>query len=78
MTLSFQQSNLALNLCETFINLHRPYYAKALYDDTHTTDTSIYAQSFYAVIERCAVSTRTFNLLFMSRLTAPDDPCHCV
>ena len=55
MPLSFQQSNLALNLCETVINLHRPYYAKALYDDTDATDKSIYAPSFYAVIERCAV-----------------------
>ncbi|KAI9147388.1 hypothetical protein HJFPF1_12408 [Paramyrothecium foliicola] len=33
MTISFQQMNLALNTCETIINLHRPYYAKALYDD---------------------------------------------
>ncbi|KAL1893125.1 hypothetical protein Sste5346_006557 [Sporothrix stenoceras] len=60
MPLSFQQSNLCLNLCETVINLHRPYYAKALYDDTdasNATDThaSIYAPSFYCVIERCAM-----------------------
>ncbi|CAK7207518.1 hypothetical protein SEUCBS139899_010328 [Sporothrix eucalyptigena] len=55
MPLAFQQSNLALNLCETVINLHRPYYAKALYDDTDAMDKSIYAPSFYAVIERCAM-----------------------
>ncbi|OAA59728.1 Transcription factor [Niveomyces insectorum RCEF 264] len=45
MTISFQ----------TVINLHRPYYAKALYEDTGGSDRSIYAPSFYAVIERCAI-----------------------
>ena len=28
-----KQTNLALNISETIINLHRPYYAKALYDE---------------------------------------------
>ncbi|CAK7235708.1 hypothetical protein SBRCBS47491_009387 [Sporothrix bragantina] len=79
MPLSFQQSNLALNICETVINLHRPYYAKALYEDTNATHNSMYAVSFYAVIERCAmiiaivadiharypaISTRQWNLWY--------------
>ncbi|KAA8642659.1 Zn(II)2Cys6 transcription factor [Aspergillus tanneri] len=56
MTISFQQMNLALNISETIINLHRPYYAKALYEDKEDTVRSIYATSFLTVIERCAVS----------------------
>ncbi|RDH28069.1 hypothetical protein BDQ94DRAFT_163103 [Aspergillus welwitschiae] len=55
MTISFQQqSNLALNISETIINLHRPYYAKALYDINERTK-SIYAPSFLTVIERCGI-----------------------
>ncbi|GKZ81188.1 hypothetical protein AnigIFM56816_005700 [Aspergillus niger] len=78
MTISFQQSNLALNISETIINLHRPYYAKALYDINERTK-SIYAPSFLTVIERCgiiiaivddihtrfpAVSTRQWNFWY--------------
>ncbi|KAK5094261.1 hypothetical protein LTS08_008681 [Lithohypha guttulata] len=79
MRLSFQQMNLAFNISETFINLHRPYYAKALYEDIDDRLKSVYAQSFLAVIERCtilisittdifarfpAVSLRQWNLWF--------------
>ncbi|RAK88204.1 hypothetical protein BO79DRAFT_237884 [Aspergillus costaricaensis CBS 115574] len=78
MTISFQQINLALNISETIINLHRPYYAKALYDINERTK-SIYAPSFLTVIERCgiiiaivddihtrfpAVSTRQWNFWY--------------
>ncbi|KAJ0104372.1 hypothetical protein J7T55_011156 [Diaporthe amygdali] len=35
LTSNNQQTNLALNISETVINLHRPYYAKALYDVDH-------------------------------------------
>jgi hypothetical protein len=49
--------NLALNISETIINLHRPYYAKALYEDIDDRVKSIYAPSFLTVIERCAVRT---------------------
>ncbi|KAL4893492.1 hypothetical protein BDV59DRAFT_207607 [Aspergillus ambiguus] len=78
MTISFQQTNLALNISETIINLHRPYYARALYDDSDGVK-SVYASSFLTVIERCAiiiamvddihtrfpaVSTRQWNLWF--------------
>ena len=48
-----QQTNLALNVSETIINLHRPYYAKALYEVDRAE--SIYKPSFYTVIERCGV-----------------------
>ncbi|KAL4901553.1 hypothetical protein BDW74DRAFT_187209 [Aspergillus multicolor] len=76
---SFQQMNLALNISETIINLHRPYYAKALYADNGDSVKSVYALSFLTVIERCAiiitlvndihtrfpaVSTRQWNLWF--------------
>ncbi|KAL2432701.1 hypothetical protein ABEF95_014691 [Exophiala dermatitidis] len=54
MTISFQQTNLALNISETIINLHRPYYAKALYDDVESVE-SVYAPSFLTVVERCAI-----------------------
>ncbi|KAL1865142.1 hypothetical protein VTK73DRAFT_5467 [Phialemonium thermophilum] len=55
MTTSFQQMNLALNICETIINLHRPYYAKALYEDIDDPLKSEYAPSYLTVIERCSV-----------------------
>ncbi|KFZ06247.1 hypothetical protein V501_07591 [Pseudogymnoascus sp. VKM F-4519 (FW-2642)] len=55
ITISFQQTNLALNISETIINLHRPYYAKALYDDIDNYARSTYASSFFTVIERCAI-----------------------
>ncbi|OQV06667.1 Fungal specific transcription factor domain-containing protein [Cladophialophora immunda] len=55
MTISFQQTNLALNISETIINLHRPYYAKALYDDVDDRVKSVHAPSFLTVIERCAI-----------------------
>ncbi|SPO00337.1 uncharacterized protein DNG_03182 [Cephalotrichum gorgonifer] len=53
LAISFQQTNLALNVSETIINLHRPYYAKALYDVDR--DESPYKSSFYTVIERCGI-----------------------
>lgn len=55
MTISFQQTNLALNVAETIINLHRPYFAKALYEQIDDRMKSAYASSFLAVIERCAI-----------------------
>ncbi|WVF69452.1 hypothetical protein IAT40_004229 [Kwoniella sp. CBS 6097] len=52
---SFQQTSLALNISETIIFLHRPYFAKALYSDTGDRMRSVYASSYLAVIERCGV-----------------------
>lgn len=55
ITLSFQQMNLALNISETIINLHRPYFAKALYENIEDRLKSVYAPSYLTVIERCAI-----------------------
>ncbi|KAI7154512.1 hypothetical protein KC349_g7603 [Hortaea werneckii] len=55
MKLSFQQTNLAVNTSETIINLHRPYFAKALYQDSTGEYSSAYFSSFLTVIERCAI-----------------------
>ncbi|OCF40873.1 hypothetical protein I317_05323 [Kwoniella heveanensis CBS 569] len=52
---SFQQTSLALNISETIIFLHRPYFAKALYSDNRDRMRSVYAPSYLAVIERCGV-----------------------
>ncbi|KAL4939489.1 hypothetical protein BDV06DRAFT_198793 [Aspergillus oleicola] len=61
MTISFQQSNLALNISETIINLHRPYYAKSLYEDVDDRLKSVYAPSFMTVIERCTIILAIVN-----------------
>nr|XP_018263450.1 uncharacterized protein I303_03319 [Kwoniella dejecticola CBS 10117]OBR85608.1 hypothetical protein I303_03319 [Kwoniella dejecticola CBS 10117] len=55
MSLSFQQTSLALNISETIIFLHRPYFAKVLYSKTEDRIRSVYAPSYLAVIERCGV-----------------------
>ncbi|KAJ3549622.1 hypothetical protein NM208_g411 [Fusarium decemcellulare] len=51
LTISFQASSLFSG--KTIINLHRPYYARVLYDADH--GESVYKPSFYTVIERCAI-----------------------
>lgn len=56
LLIPLQQNSLALNICETIIWLHRPYYAKALYVENDRREISMYGQSYLAVIERCAVS----------------------
>lgn len=58
-----KQVSLALNISETIINLHRPYYAKHLYDDIDDSVASTYAPSYLSVVERCAVRT-TWNYLW--------------
>lgn len=55
MGISFQQTNLALNISETIVNLHRPYYAKTIYESPTANRSSTYAQSFMSVVERCAI-----------------------
>lgn len=50
-----QRMNLAFNISETIINLHRPYYAKALYAEVDDHVRSVYASSFLTVVERCSV-----------------------
>lgn len=66
LTDPIQQTNLALNVSETIINLHRPYYAKALYDVDSVE--SIYKPSFYTIIERCGVSIQRNNPPSSSKL----------
>lgn len=66
LTDPIQQTNLALNVSETIINLHRPYYAKALYDVDSVE--SVYKPSFYTIIERCGVSIQRNNRLSSSKL----------
>ncbi|KAF2675737.1 hypothetical protein K458DRAFT_411013 [Lentithecium fluviatile CBS 122367] len=51
---SVEQMNLALNISETIINFHRPYYAKALHDDNDYRTNLEYAPSFLTLMERCA------------------------
>ncbi|KAJ4987063.1 transcriptional regulatory protein C1F7.11c 2 [Stagonosporopsis vannaccii] len=79
VTVTFQRMNLAFNISETFINLHRPYYAKVLYNPNDESIRSLCAPSFLTTIERCAiiialvsdvqanftnVSTRQWNLWY--------------
>ncbi|KAL4987124.1 hypothetical protein BDW68DRAFT_178184 [Aspergillus falconensis] len=61
MAISFQQSNLGVNISETIINLHRPYYAKALYEEFGDRLKSVYAPSFMTVIECCAIILAVVN-----------------
>ena len=53
---TFQQFTLAMNVCESFVLLHRPYFARALHESPKDPTKSIYAQSYLCVIERCNVS----------------------
>ncbi|KAF2829606.1 hypothetical protein CC86DRAFT_285630 [Ophiobolus disseminans] len=55
VAITFQQMNLAFNTAETFINLHRPYYAKVLYNPNDESIRSTCAPSFLTIIERCAI-----------------------
>lgn len=59
-----QQTNLSLNISETIINLHRPYYAKALHEVDRVE--SVYKPSFYTVIERCGVRPQPISSLYVS------------
>ena len=56
LSLSFQQCTLAINICETILFLHRPYYAKALHESVEDPTKSMFGASYLAVIERCNVS----------------------
>lgn len=55
LALCFQQCTLAINVCETLLFLHRPYYAKALQEDVPDPSKSQFAVSYLAVVERCNV-----------------------
>ncbi|WOO78230.1 uncharacterized protein LOC62_02G001781 [Vanrija pseudolonga] len=49
------QCTLAVNVSEAFLFLHRPNFVKALREQRDDMTKSIYAQSFFSVIERCNV-----------------------
>ncbi|WWC65511.1 uncharacterized protein I303_108129 [Kwoniella dejecticola CBS 10117] len=52
LNLSFQQATLAINISETILFLHRPFYARAIYESEDPT-RSAFGMSFLAVVERC-------------------------
>jgi hypothetical protein len=52
-----QQFTLALNITETFLCLHRPYFVRALHERVDDPVRSALAQSYLTVVERCNVST---------------------
>ncbi|WVR05530.1 hypothetical protein IAU60_002548 [Kwoniella sp. DSM 27419] len=55
LTLTFQQYTLAINISETILFLHRPYYARALHDQVQDPTKSQFGASYLAVVERCHV-----------------------
>ncbi|WRT69339.1 uncharacterized protein IL334_006323 [Kwoniella shivajii] len=66
LIINLQQSTLAINLSETLLFLHRPYYAQALHDQSEEPTKSSFGPSFLAVVERChtiiSVVTNLFSL----------------
>lgn len=55
LQLTFQQFVLALNISECLVHLHRPYFARALYESPKDPSRSRFGQSYLAVVERCNV-----------------------
>ncbi|WVQ67495.1 uncharacterized protein L199_005695 [Kwoniella botswanensis] len=64
LVLTLQQSTLAINLSETFLFLHRPYYARALHDASQEPTKSSFGPSFLAVVERCQVIINVVTSLY--------------
>ncbi|WVW85195.1 hypothetical protein I302_107233 [Kwoniella bestiolae CBS 10118] len=64
LVLTLQQSTLAINLSETFLFLHRPYYARALHDGSQDPTKSPFGPSFLAVVERCQVIINVVTSLY--------------
>ncbi|WVQ84771.1 hypothetical protein IAT38_006928 [Cryptococcus sp. DSM 104549] len=64
--LTFQQFNIAMNVSETLIFLHRPYYARALHTSVDDPTKSAYGQSYLTAVERChetiIIATNLFEL----------------
>ncbi|KAK6909911.1 hypothetical protein L486_00437 [Kwoniella mangroviensis CBS 10435] len=54
LILSLQQCTLAINISEAVLFLHRPFYARAMYESEDPTRSS-FGLSFLAVVERCHV-----------------------
>ncbi|KIR39943.1 hypothetical protein I307_04958 [Cryptococcus deuterogattii 99/473] len=51
--LTFQQFTLYVQISETILFLHRPYFAKALHERLSDPTRSVYGQSYLSVVERC-------------------------
>jgi hypothetical protein len=51
-----QQFSLAMNISEMILYLHRPFFAKILYDRNSDPMRSPFALSYLTVVERCTVS----------------------
>ncbi|WWC94362.1 hypothetical protein V866_001204 [Kwoniella sp. B9012] len=64
VSLTFQQSTLAINISETILYLHRPYFAQALYQDTFDPIKTEYSPSYLAVTERCHVIIQVISTLY--------------
>lgn len=65
LQLTFQQFTLAMNINECYVHLHRPYFAKALYESPGDPTRSKYGPSYLTVVERCHVSM-VLNLRLMA------------
>ncbi|OCF30850.1 hypothetical protein I317_05061 [Kwoniella heveanensis CBS 569] len=63
LILAFQQCTLAINISETVLFLHRPFYARAMYEAEDPT-RSTFGLSFLAVVERCHVMINVVASLY--------------
>ncbi|WWC88880.1 uncharacterized protein L201_003795 [Kwoniella dendrophila CBS 6074] len=63
LILSFQQCTLAINISETVLFLHRPFYARAL-NEAEDPTRSTFGLSFLAVVERCHVTISVVASLY--------------
>lgn len=51
-----QQFTIALNVSESLLFLHRPYFARALHERKADPTQTEFGQSYLCVVERCNVS----------------------
>jgi hypothetical protein len=72
LRLSFQQFTLAINISETVLFLHRPYFARALHARELDAARTEFGPSYLAVVERSSVGA-TFSAV-NSCLTAGNHP----
>ncbi|RSH91564.1 hypothetical protein EHS25_009863 [Saitozyma podzolica] len=59
---TLQQFHLSLMVSEAIVNLHRPYFVRALQSRRDDPIRSIYGTSFLAVVERCNIACSLYNL----------------
>ncbi|ADV25110.1 hypothetical protein I305_05945 [Cryptococcus gattii E566] len=53
LDLAMKQFTLYIQISETILFLHRPYFAKALHERLSDPTRSVYGQSYLSVVERC-------------------------